>query len=391
MKSCLRSNLVDHSHYSVFDRKKLLAFLIPANSCNFHLRMKSLTDLKIIQLSRFAYIRNCQSVLALESPLVAAIIYLKDLKCLEIIHALSQPETLDDLTKKFKRMNAKNLMAFLSLLHRACFLTDADDDPFLQTWEFHDLLFHAKSRLGRHSAPAGGTFRFLKKIPPCPAIRSSKDGGIPLYIPDMEALMKESRSFTQILEDRKSIREQAKEPISIEMLGEFLYRTARVKERRKRGCYEATSRPYPNGGACYELEIYLAISQCKGIFPGLYYYQSDSHLLHERSKWGEKVEELLQAALFATKQKRPLPQVLILIAARFQRRSWKYESTAYAGILKNAGVLIQTMYLVATAMDLAPCAIGGGNSDLFAEIAQTNYYDETTVAEFILGSKKKGP
>jgi oxazoline/thiazoline dehydrogenase len=45
------------------------------------------------------------------------------------------------------------------------------------------------------------------------------------------------------------------------------------------------------------------------------------------------------------------------------------------------------MYLVATAMDLAPCAIGGGNSDLFAQTTGINYLDETSVGEFILGSK----
>jgi hypothetical protein len=45
------------------------------------------------------------------------------------------------------------------------------------------------------------------------------------------------------------------------------------------------------------------------------------------------------------------------------------------------------MYLVATAMNLAPCAIGAGNSDLFAAAVGTDYYAETSVGEFILGSR----
>jgi hypothetical protein len=44
------------------------------------------------------------------------------------------------------------------------------------------------------------------------------------------------------------------------------------------------------------------------------------------------------------------------------------------------------MYLVATAMNLAPCAIGCGNADLFAASAGTDYYTESSVGEFILGS-----
>jgi len=60
---------------------------------------------------------------------------------------------------------------------------------------------------------------------------------------------------------------------------------------------------------------------------------------------------------------------------------------AYGLILKNVGVLFQTMYLVATAMNLAPIAVGAGNSDRFVEIAGTDYYTESSVGEFLLGSK----
>ena len=82
------------------------------------------------------------------------------------------------------------------------------------------------------------------------------------------------------------------------------------------------------------------------------------------------------------------PQLVILIAARFGRVTWKYESMAYALVLKHVGVLFQTMYLVATAMGLAPCALGGGNSDAFAAATGLDYYAEPTVGEFILGSRR---
>ena len=61
-------------------------------------------------------------------------------------------------------------------------------------------------------------------------------------------------------------------------------------------------------------------------------------------------------------------------------------SIAYALILKHVGVVYQTMYLAATAMGLAPCALGCGDSDAFARAAGTDYYDETSVGEFLLGS-----
>ena len=83
-----------------------------------------------------------------------------------------------------------------------------------------------------------------------------------------------------------------------------------------------------------------------------------------------------------------LPQVLITLASRFQRLSWKYRSIAYATTLKNVGVLYQTMYLVATSMRLASCALGGGNSALFAEAIGTDYCTESSVGEFTLGSMR---
>ena len=61
------------------------------------------------------------------------------------------------------------------------------------------------------------------------------------------------------------------------------------------------------------------------------------------------------------------PQIVITIAARFGRVSWKYSSLAYALILKDVGVLIQTLYLMATDMGLGGCAIGSTNIDLFAQ------------------------
>jgi SagB-type dehydrogenase family enzyme len=59
--------------------------------------------------------------------------------------------------------------------------------------------------------------------------------------------------------------------------------------------------------------------------------------------------------------------------------------------LKHVGVLYQTMYLTATAMGLAPCAIGGGDADRFAWAAGTDYYAETSVGEFLLGNPLPQP
>jgi SagB-type dehydrogenase family enzyme len=79
------------------------------------------------------------------------------------------------------------------------------------------------------------------------------------------------------------------------------------------------------------------------------------------------------------------PQVLVTIAARFGRVSWKYSSIAYALILKDVGVLLQTLYLMAADMGLGGCAIGSTNIDLFARMTGIEFHVEGAVGQFSLG------
>jgi SagB-type dehydrogenase family enzyme len=166
----------------------------------------------------------------------------------------------------------------------------------------------------------------------------------------------------------------------------LLYRSARVKNLINSELGEYSNRPYPAGGGLYELELYPVINTSEGIDSGLYHYNPLAHQLCQLSERTKDVEALLKDAWYASGQQ-DMPQVLIVITARFQRLSWKYESIAYSLILKHVGVLLQTMYLVSTAMNLAPCALGSGNADLFAKATGTDYYAESSVGEFLLGSK----
>jgi SagB-type dehydrogenase family enzyme len=80
-----------------------------------------------------------------------------------------------------------------------------------------------------------------------------------------------------------------------------------------------------------------------------------------------------------------LPQILITMAARFDRISWKYSSIAYSLILKDVGVLLQTLYLMATNIGLGGCAIGSNNIDLFAKMTGIEFHVEGPVGQFALG------
>ncbi len=80
------------------------------------------------------------------------------------------------------------------------------------------------------------------------------------------------------------------------------------------------------------------------------------------------------------------PDLLLCFTARFQRLTYKYSSIAYAVMLKDVGSLYQTLYLTATAMKLAPCALGSGDSDLFARATGLSMVMEPSVGEFMIST-----
>ena len=232
----------------------------------------------------------------------------------------------------------------------------------------------------------GGVYRFRGLVDPPPALKGPGHGDpITLHQPDLVDVERRDHTLTRALEERRSLRNGSGRALTAGELGEFLYRVARVKSIETREGYEVTSRVYPGGGAAYELEIYTAIRQCDGLASGLYHYRPMDHQLMPVRDYDRDVAALVDAA--GAMAGADAPQVLLILSARFERVTWKYSSMVYAGILKNVGVIYQTMYLVATAMGLSPCALGGGNSDLFARAAGTSFCTETSVGEFMLSGR----
>jgi oxazoline/thiazoline dehydrogenase len=354
-------------------------------------------------LSRFAFCRRGAGELLLESPLAHARTLLPGSLGARLVAELATPSSYVELAERTEGLAEDVAQAFMSLLVNAGVLSRIGDegpaeevDETLRQWEFHDLLFHTRSRLGRHDYPVGGRFRFLGQLPPQPAVKPRmSEETIELFRPDLERLVESDRSFTRVLEERRSVREYGEQPISARQLGELLYRAARVRfladANPEAGLhYDVSSRPYPSGGGTYDLELYLTVNVCDGIPSGIYHYDPLNHRLEKLADRNAHADALLRDASISA-ARLCVPQVLISLASRFQRLGWKYDTIAYAATLKNVGVLYQTLYLVATAMGLAPCALGNGNSDLLAEAVGLDYLKESSVGEFMLGSRERGP
>ena len=268
-----------------------------------------------------------------------------------------------------------------------------EGDDNLVLWDFHDLLFHARSTEGRQANPLGGVYPYAGVMPPPPAVRprwpgkkidlSKASATSPADVAPVARLLRERHS-TRDFDDRQ--------PMTLAELAQFLDCTLRVQSRWKGrldlgggGPLVAyTTRPYPSGGSSYELELYLAVANCAGLARGFYHYDADRHALVPIEVRPHELDAMLTAAEFAMDASGP-PQILLTIAARFGRVSWKYSSIAYSLILKDVGVLIQTLYLAATDMGLGGCAIGTNNIDLFAKMTGIEFHVEGPVGQFALG------
>lgn len=374
--------------YTVAYQGQPLASLEPLAAA-FH--FEPLAATQRYQLSRFACLRREGHDTVVECPLGHARLVLHDARAASLVALLSQAHTAAELVALLPGLDEPTVAAFITLLHnaRAASAVDADgalpEDAHapLQQWEFHDLLFHSRSRAGRHDAPIGASFRWASQVRPLPAVKPPMSTQRFTLEPPQETL---NMPFVEVIEARRSQRQAGATPLRVAQLSALLYHAARIKsihepDPAQAQAYAATQRPSASGGAMHALELYLSVTRCEGLAPGFYHYDPLAHALEHLAELGPDHHRLLQAACQATGTALP-PDVLISMAARFQRDSWKYQSIAYALILKDLGALYQQLYLVATALQLAPCALGAGDSDLFTKLSGTDYYAETTVGEF---------
>lgn len=356
-------------------------------------------------LSRFAYAHSEGGAMLLDSPLSQARIVFHDWRAAAIVPLLAEPRRVAELGARMADVGAEAVRALVALLVAARMVGEAgadggaagDDTVSLRSWEFHDLLFHARSRGGRHDRPVGGTYRFLGDLAPPPPLRQPPSSAPPvaLYRPDLRQLEETDPPLARVQEARRSVRAYGARPLTARELGEFLYRVGRVVDyweddvqtTRGQARLAAAARPYPAGGGLYELDLWVAVNRCEGLGAGLYFHDPDCHCLRPIGAAPAELDGLFEDASLSAMIPREQLQVLLVIAARFQRIAWKYASIAYSIVLKDVGVLYQTMYLAATAMGLAPCGLGCGNADLFARVAGLDYFAETSVGEFLLGSR----
>jgi SagB-type dehydrogenase family enzyme len=373
-------------------------FVIEPQTADFWPEPAKLNSADNIVLSRFAYLRRRGEDLVLESSRSDALFRVSAPAIAAALAILSVPQPVKKL-RGLAHFPGDDLLGLL-LDGKILFKVDrvreegrrGEGDDDLVLWDFHDLLFHTRSTEGRHANPLGGVYPHVDHIAPLPAVRPPWRGE-KIELTQFQAAQGDAVSpFVELLQARHSVRDYDEaHPISAAELATLLDRVARIRATWDSDDFGEdgpvvgyAARPYPSGGSAYELELYLAIDRCDGLARGFYHYDASAHTLVRLDVAQQQVDAMLGAACYAMDAE-ALPQILVTIAARFGRVSWKYSSLAYSLILKDVGVLTQTLYLAVTDLGLGGCAIGTGNIDQFATMTGLAFHVEGPVGHFALG------
>ena len=173
-----------------------------------------------------------------------------------------------------------------------------------------------------------------------------------------EPRLKSEVSLEEALLKRRSIREYANLPLTLEDVSQLLWAAQGITT-------EWGGRTAPSAGALYPLEVYLAVGNVENLAAGVYKYKPERHEL-VKVRDDDVRGELAEAALgqnFVMEA-----AIDIVIAAVYERTTKKYGDRGVRYTHMEAGHAAQNIYLQATALDLGMVTIGAFYDDRVKDI-----------------------
>lgn len=186
--------------------------------------------------------------------------------------------------------------------------------------------------------------------------------------------------FFDVLKKRKSQRNFSSVPITKKEISLLLkYSCGNIgpsKNGRER-------RAQPSGGARFPLEVYpLIFRSSEDLLSGVYHYGVKNHSLDVLEKKDFSATDI---STFFTYPWMKDASLAFVITAVFQRNQNKYGERGYRYILHEAGHIAQNMYLIAAALNLKCCALGGTWDENLEKLIDIDGVTESVVYAIAVG------
>jgi SagB-type dehydrogenase family enzyme len=186
------------------------------------------------------------------------------------------------------------------------------------------------------------------------------------------------------IEQRRSVRHYARDPLTIEELSYLCWCTQGIVEV-KTPFY--TLRNVPSAGGRHALESYLLINRVKGIKPGLYRYLPFSHTVSTIDTSEGTVDAVMSACLGQAFVRSSA--VTFIWSAMIYRMAWRYSERAFRLVHLDAGHVCQNLYLAAEQIGCGTCAIGAFDDQKIADVLGIDGKEEFVLYCAAVGKKSE--
>jgi SagB-type dehydrogenase family enzyme len=180
----------------------------------------------------------------------------------------------------------------------------------------------------------------------------------PIRLPAPKGIRLGALSVREAIERRRSVRDYAKTPLSLEELSYLLWCTQGVQRKFAGG---QTMRTVPSAGARHAFETLLCVNNVSGLPPGLYRFLVLDHALLEENLETGMADRLVEACLGQEFVK--TCAVTFIWTAEVYRMTYRYGERGYRYLHLDAGHVCQNLYLAAEAIGCGVCAIGAFEDD----------------------------
>lgn len=187
-------------------------------------------------------------------------------------------------------------------------------------------------------------------------------------------------SFEEVLHGRASRRRfNSSETLDNKTLSAVLHFAAGISRPNEN--LKKSMRFYPSGGARYPLELYVSFRGNETIPRGVYHYNVREHSL-EQIGGAEEEGELRNLPSYPWVKD---AAVACFITSIFDRSMRKYAERGYRFSVIEAGILLESFYMVTNALGVGCCAVGSNNDEQIERVLDVDDLEEGFLLQFAFG------